>query len=309
MEPKNLRVSPVLTDTSIGYRTDMFSFIAHKIFPDVFVNKRSGKIVTYTADAFRIEKSLASHNSPAKEVDINVSIGDHFDIELHKLKAFVSKREMQEADKPIRPKMDKTEALTGKLLLEYEKTVADVLRNPSVITQTSTPSNLWSNTSTSNPFVDIKTGVNAIKSSTGISANTGIMGWDVLQALLIHPEVRARFPGASEITYDMIAAKLASLFGLKNLWIGDAPYNTANPGQADSLSQIWAEDFIIAYVESEPKEKSRSLGKTYRLRSEGTRKVKEWASEDPEGTYVKVEDEFDVKLIDNNCAYLLDDVL
>lgn len=308
MDPKNLRISPVLSDHSIGWNTEKYSFIGDMLFPNVFVSKSTGKIATYGAENLIINETKVAYNSPSPEANITVSLGDHYDIDEHRLKGFVSDREQEEEDAPIDMKLDTTEALTEKMKLGYEYAIATMMRNASVLTNNFTPSVLWSTLATSDPIGDIKTAMTSVHGRVGFSPNTLALSWDVFQVLLIHPAIVARFPGAAVVTADMIQENLGRLFNpsLKRLLVGDVSYNSANEGQTASLTSMWTKDAWVAYVEPSPKKKDRSMGKTYRLKRRPDRVVHTWRHTDPDGEYIRVTDEFDVKLESVDCVELID---
>lgn len=310
MNPKNLRENPVLTNMSLGYSTEGVNLVADKIYPNVYTPKRSGKIVSYTPDNLRLESTKVAHNSPSPEVILKVSSTDHFDIEEHRIKEFVSSKEIEEADKPIDPKVDATLNVTDKLKLGVEKLAKDSATNPSVVTQgvTLTGTAQWSDSANATPSKDVREAVRKIKSTTGTIANTVVMSWEAMDYLLDTAEVKAFFPGAALVTRDLVKSKASLILGVENIEVADAVFNSAKEGQDDVLESVWGSDVFVGYVEKTPRLKSRSFGKTYRPSKNKSRKVKEWTTEDPEGVYIRAEEEFDKKIVDSNCAYIIRDV-
>ena len=67
----------------------------------------------------------------------------------------------------------------------------------------------------------------------------------LLQNLLKNDDIIARFPGASLITEAMIRANLAAIFGLQQLLVGSASYNSADEGQDASMADLWADDYAM----------------------------------------------------------------
>lgn len=310
MNPKNLRENPVLTQISLGYTTEGYNYIAEKLFPSLFVPKRSGKIVTYDAENLRVENTLVAHNSPSPEVTFQVSISDHFDIEEYRLKSFITKREIEEADKPIDPKKDATMVVTDKLKTGFEALVAQAVTNTTVITQTHALAGTakWSDYANSDPIADIRKAVRTVKAGSGMKANTVALSWEAMDHICMNENVRDQFPGASILTHDLIQKSASALFGVKNILVGDAPYNSAQEGEADVIAPIWGTSVFVGYIETNPTQKSRSFSKCYRPTKNPSRKMKEWTTEDPEGTYVRAEEEFDLKIIDPKCGYVITDV-
>jgi len=303
-QPKDVRISPLLTQTSLGYKQD--GYIAEQLFPIIPVVKDSAKIASYGMDNLRIEKALRGIGAPAAEVGHSVSIGDHYNLEEFALKEEIADELRENCENPINADIDAVVNLTDKLLVAKEKAVADVVRDPAIITQTSAPVN-WSDFVNSDPFADVKLAKTTIFTATGKEANTITICWDVLQELLIHPLLLARFPGAAEVTPQMLNDSIARLFGLERMLVGKAMYNSAKEGQADVLAKIWTADVIVSYTEPNPSLKSRSLGFTYQKAGQN-RQVLKWRDADPttRKDWVSVSDKYDQKLVSASCAYLLD---
>jgi hypothetical protein len=306
--PRDVRHSQLLTNISLGYRQD--GYIAELLYPIVKVQKETAKIVTYGMDNLRIEQSLRAPGASANTVGHSVSIGDHYALEEHAYKEDIPDEVRDNAERPINADKDSTENLTDRLLVRKEKDLADIVRSPSVITQTATPTYTWDDGVNSVPFEDVKTAKTTIRSATGKEANTMMVSWDVLQELLIHPTILGRFPGADMITQQMLLDNVSRLFGLERMLVGKAQYNSATEGQTDSLTDIWTSDVIIAYIDPKPTQKSQTLGRTYQS-TKAQRKALKWRDPDRSAKkdWVSVSDKYDQKTVNAACAYLLDDAI
>lgn len=302
----NTFVSPLLTNISLAYRNE--EYIAEKILPVVPVVKDTAQIATYGMDNLRIEESLRAQGSGANEVNHTLTLGSHYILKDHALKEFVTKEEEDNADKPITPRIDATENLTDRMQVIKEKELADAMANTGVITQNVTLSGTdqWSDFTNSDPFDDIKTGMEAVRSGSGMLPNSFIMSYSVMMTLMIHPDVIARLVNVTVVTSDMVIQALKLAFpNIKNVWIGSAQYNSGVEGGTDTLADIWGKHFWIGYISERPRLKSRSFGYTYQAPGQN-RQVKVLAyDEDREGRFVRVNDKYDQKLVDNKCMYLI----
>lgn len=302
----NVFVSPLLTNISLAYKNE--EYIAEKILPVVSVQKDTAQIATYGMDNLRIEQALRAQGSGANEVSHSLTIGDHYILHDHALKEFVSKEEEDNADKPISPRIDATENLTERMLVIKEKELADALGNTSVITQNVTlaGTDQWSDFTNSDPFDDIKTGMEAVRTGSGKLPNSFIMSYAVMMTLMVHPDLIARLPGTLVVTADTVISALKLAFpNIKNIFVGSAQYNSAVEGATDALADIWGKNFVIAYISTRPTLKDRALGFTYQAIGQN-RQVKVLPyDEDREGRFVRVNDKYDQKLVDNKCAYLI----
>lgn len=309
MPASNFYVSPLLTNVSLAYRND--NYVAEKIFPVNLVKKDTGQIATYTADNLRPEEAMRARGGRTNEVTHGVSIGAHYTLLEYALKELVPVEDEENADDPIRPRLDATENLTDRLWVIKEKDLSDKITATATMTRNTTLSGTsqWSDYNNSDPFGDIKTAKESVRTFALKKANTLILSHDALETLRFHPDIVAKFPGAALITVDMIDQALSKLFGLQNLVVGDAQYNSADEGQTDAFTDIWSKVAIVAYIEPIPRPKSRTLGFNYQRSASRVVDVAEIGSGgeawDRKGAFIRVTDKYDQKLVDVNCGYLI----
>ena len=302
----NTFVSPLLTNISLAYRNE--EYIAEKILPVVPVIKDTAQIATYGMDNLRIEESLRAQGAGANEVNHTVTLGAHYILKDHALKEFVTKEEEDNADKPITPRIDATENLTDRIQVIKEKELADAMANTGVVTQNVTLSGTdqWSDFTNSDPFDDIKTGMEAVRAGSGMMPNTFIMSYATMMTLMIHPDVIARLVNVTIVTSAMVVQALQLAFpNIKNVLVGSAQYNSGVEGGTDALADIWGKHFWVGYISDRPRLKSRSFGFTYQAPGQN-RQIKVLPyDEDKEGRFVRINDKYDQKLVDNKCMYLI----
>lgn len=291
---------PVLTQVSTAYKNE--TFLAEKVLPVMPVSKQSGVYFQYDKENLRIPSStLRAAGSPAKEVDFSVSKGS-FLTQDHALKEFVAQEVQDQAMTPTDPLTDASENVTEKLLLDKESAIATYLTSTANITQNTTLSGTtqWSDYNNSSPINDIKTARQTVKLAVGKTPNILIIGQQVFDALADHPEVieRVKYSQLGVLTTEL----LARLFQIKEVWIGEAVYNSAKEGQSDSLSYIWGKHAILCYIAPTVKLKQLTLGYTF---SFGTRQAERWTDGDRKGTYVRVHDNYQQGIVAATAAYLI----
>lgn len=302
----NTFVSPLLTNISLAYKNE--SYIAELILPVVPVIKDTAQIATYGMDNLRIEESLRAQGSGANEVNHTLTLGAHYILQDHALKEFVTKEEEDNADKPITPRIDATENLTDRLQVIKEKELADTMANTWVITLNTTLSGTsqWSDFDNSDPFDDIKTAMESVRSNSWMLPNTFVMSYAVMMTLMVHPSVIARLPNTVVVTSDWVIQALKLAFpNIKNIFVGSAQYNSGVEWWTDALADIWGKHFWVWYVSDKPRLKSRSFGFTYQAPGQNRQiKVLQY-DEDKEGRFIRINDKYDQKLVDNKCMYLI----
>jgi len=299
-------VSPLLTNISLAYRNE--SYIAEQILPVVPVVKDTAQIATYGMDNLRIEESLRAQGSGANEVNHTLTLGAHYILQDHALKEFVTKEEEDNADKPITPRIDAVENLTDRMLVIKERELAIAMADTGTITQNVTLSGTdqWSDFTNSDPFDDIKAAMETVRTGSGMLPNTFVMSYAVMMTLIVHPDLIARLPNVTVVSSDGVIQALKLAFpNIKNIFVGSAQYNSGLEGGTSALADIWGKHFWVMYVSDKPRLKSRSFGFTYQAPGQN-RQVKVLAyDEDREGRFVRINDKYDQKLVDNKCAYLI----
>ena len=310
----DLFVSPVLTNVSLAYRPG--KLINEEIMPVVTVKKDTGKIATYGMDNLRIVEAIRAQGSNSNEVNHTVSIGDHYILEDRVLRELVAVEEMENADAPIKPKIDSVENLKDRMGVIREKLLADVMGSTAALTLNDTLSGTdqWNVYANSEPISDIQTGIDAVFDATGKEPNTLVFCRDTFNTLIHHPDIISRAQGAVVVTAEVAMQVIKNVFtDIDKVIVGKAKYNSGVEGGADSLTSIWTKNAWVMYIEPKPGLKSRSFGFTYRKKAGMVVQDIPMNTDsnlmDREGDMIRVKDKYDQKLLDVNCAYLIKDAI
>lgn len=170
--------------------------------------------------------------------------------------------------------IDTVEDLSADLLLNREKRVADLLftaANYGAANRVAlaTP---WTNATAGTPIADIQTGIRAcLKKPNKLIC--GKLAWD---ALARHPDIIATLRGIGGATNGLATQdEVARYFGLEKVLVGEARYDSANPGATEALSYVWTGTMaLLAYIPDQPRRNDVMLARTYRYRPEGETGVK-----------------------------------
>lgn len=294
-------VDPALSNVSIKYTND--TFIADFVLPMVRVAKQTGKYYVYDKSNLRVDKTLRAAGSGANEIDTGLAPRGTFSCEDHSLKGFVADEIQDQADAALNPLIDETENITEKMLLDRENSAATLLQNTSNLTQNITLASTaqWSDYSNSDPIGDIRTARTTIHQNTFKKPNTLIIGKQVWDILVDHPQIieRVKYSQLGVITEEL----MARVFQVDKILVGEAGQNTAAEGQTDSLSYVWGKHAIVAYISQEIRIKMLTLGVTFTY---SQRTVKRWRDEDREGTYVRIgNDNYQQAIIAATAGYLI----
>ncbi len=293
-------VDPVLTNLSQKWTNDSEDFIAEKLFPVIEVPKPSGKYWAYNKDNLKAGGTnidLRTGRSKTAEVTFGKSLKDFGPLQEHALKDFITRDEMQFVDSPLDIESDSVDNLNEVMLLAQEISLATMLRDTGIITNNVTLSGTsqWNDYTNSDPFVTIKARVIALRNSAFKKPNTIAFGWDVWLQLVDHPKLleRIKYNRDGVITTADIV-KLFSPYGITQVFVGGAMYDSTVEGQTGTPTSVWGKDVIIGYVT--PRANLRTVNGGYTLRLRDGKKVDKWDEADPEGEYVRNRDYYDQML-------------
>ena len=310
--PRDVHIDVPLSNLVVGFEPQ--NTIVQEIYPIVNVQKQSDVFYKWTkGDFFRLpETTIRAPRTKGRTVNYNVS-SDTFYAHNYALVDEIDYETMVNADAPLQIREKAARNLQNLLMLDYENRVADQLRTGSNLGSNATVSSKWDSTAsgTSDPFADIQTAKDSIRSTTGLEANTIIFGREVYNALLRHADIleRIKYVQRGVVTKDLLAA----LFDVDKVLIGSAIKNTAEEGQSDSFSSVWGKDTIIGHFTNGPDADGRnpSLGYSFRWTNPlfGTpMAVESW--EDPDhGNYMNMRVQYyqDEKIVAPELGYLWED--
>lgn len=291
---------PMLTNVSVKFQNE--DYIAEILMPSFPVKTQNGKYYRYKANHFRPSDTLRAPGSGANEVDFEMDTKGTFHCDDNALKEFVPVELQEQADSAIDPLIDATENVTEKIQIGKEQALATVMANTSILTNYTTLSGTdqWSDYTNSDPMDDIKTAKSAVHAAIFREPNVLVLQKQVYDKLLDHPDIVER------IKYSQLGVAspelLARLFGVDKVVIAGAGYNSATEGQDDSMSYIWGKHAWLLYVAPTKRLKQITFGWTFHYKNRMTEK---WTEGDRKGTYVRVAENYDQKLVSASAAYLL----
>ncbi|MCK5641023.1 MAG: hypothetical protein KAJ19_09510, partial [Gammaproteobacteria bacterium] len=139
-------------------------------------------------------------------------------------------------------------SIKTKMLLAREKRVKDIVFNTTTFTGaalfTDYSGSPWDTAST-DIVAQIGVAKEKVRLGTGVPADSMVIGQAAMENLLKNDDIIARFPGTAVITQAMIEANVAAIFGLQQLLVGQAAYNSADEGQDASMADMWGDDYCL----------------------------------------------------------------
>ena len=307
-------VSQNLALTNFSQRYMPGQFIADRALPVIPVTKVNGNAYyTYGKENLRDENDgPLGQRTPAGERDFTVS-STTIDLNRYSLKDLVTQEEIDEADPVLDPKEDSVMGLMDNILISKERRAASLLFSTTNLSNNTTLSGTsqWSDyaSGVSDPIGDIETAKDSVVDYARVSDDMlkVIMGVDVWREVRHHPDVveRYKYTSGGGVT----RAQFAELIGVNpdNLLIGVSGYDSANEGASLSMANIWGKHLVVEYVPDNPTPRTQTLAATFQKTDNVD--VFEWESQDPQGTWVRVETYYNHAVIDANFGYMIENAV
>ena len=260
----SVHVDVPLTNLSTAYLQSQDAFIASKVFPIVPVQKQTDKFYTYTKnDWFRDEAQLRADATESAGSGYGVSTST-YSCDVYAMHKDIGYQTRANADSQINLDRDATEFVTQRLLLKQEIQFVTDFFTTSVWGTDSTPANLWSDFTNSDPIEDIETGKEAILSVTGQMPNTLVLGYQVYRKLKNHPDIIDRIKYTSGVTGRTVTPELlAAMFDVDRVLVARAIKATNNEGETAAYSFTHGKHALLAHVAPSPGLLTPSAGYTF----------------------------------------------
>jgi len=307
---RDLHIDVPLSNMVIGYEPT--NFIVEDIFPTITVGKQSDKYYKWAkGDFFRIPDTRRSRKTKGHSVEFSVSSDSYFCDNFALVHEFPFEDQIN-ADTILAGREKRARAIKNLLTLDWENRVASMITSGTNLGSYTALSGTsqWSDYTNSDPVNDIEVGKAAIRSTTGLDANTLILGYDVMRKLKHHPDIidRIKYVQKGVVTADV----LASVFEVEKLLVGKAIKNTGSEGLADSFSDVWGKNAILLHTTTgaDAAGVNPSVGYTFRWEASllGGRGMAAEVWNDPDGGMfenVRVQMYQDEKITASELGYLI----
>jgi hypothetical protein len=235
--------------------------VATKLYTPLYREKKTGSLWHSTKDHLRLQSDKRARGAEANSSDAGW-FKTTYTTALHSWKGLVIADDAREVDRAL---SDLDEEVASRnmdvLMINMEKAAHDA-----ATTAASYPSDLTTDlasvggawdTEAGNPVALFRTLSEAIADYCGKRPNSlflSYMGFEYLRDL---PDMKARYVHVHGgiITREMVAQVLQ----IQNIHISDIRYNSANEGIADSISTVWGNDAVLAYVDPTATSKLKSV--------------------------------------------------
>ena len=295
---KDVHYDAILTQVSLGYRLP--SLVAEEVFPVVKVKKESDTYLKWSSVEKKILDDKRAAGTPAKDWgDIKWTTGTYSCVE-HALKKPVPDRVRDNADAPIKPKLNAVKQMTYAIKLGYEKRVAQLAQDTGQIPNAAA-SVAWD---AANPNIedDIDAAKEAFRTRNGFMPNAIIIPYQVARYVVKYLKANSDLSIKERYTIWKLPDVIYDMKTISPQAIED----TAAFGVASSLSNVWGDVVTLCYINPNPGLDDVSFGWTIRSRDW---RVRRWRDEEREAEIVETSVVQDEVLVAPEFAQIITGIL
>ena len=263
LTPSQVHIDAPLTNLTLAYAQSQDAFVAGKVFPIVGVDKQSDKYYIYSRQEMNRTgdvKKLA----PRTEVErIGMSVSnDNYFADVYGLGMDFDEQTLANEDASLDIRAAGAQTLTMRMLVHREEQFVTNFFSDSIWAseytgKASTPSTneviQWSDFTGSDPIINVTDAATTMQlKSGGFRPNTMVVGRQVHDALINHPDILGRLDGGATVTNTALVtkAKLAEIFEVENYYVMDSVKNIAAEGAAESNQFIGGKSALLTYTPS-----------------------------------------------------------
>lgn len=308
----DVHVDRPLTQIAIAYAQNPEVFIADRVFPILPVAKQTDKYFTVPIGAwFRDEMKKRAPGALSAERTHNLST-DSYACDVWALHEMLADQVRANYDSPLQADKEITEGLSQAGMIRKElQWVTDFFGSGIwSVDQTGVDSasptanqvGRWDRAD-STPIEDVRAGKRRVQARTGFRPNKMVIGREVYDALLDHPDIVGRLDrGQTTGAAIVMRQNLAALFELDEVLVMDSVYNSATEGATDSIGFIGGKSALLVYSAPSPGLYVPSGGYTFSwtgLLGSGAlgMRMKRIRDEKRESDMIEIQMAFDQKLV------------
>jgi hypothetical protein len=307
--PGDFHVDKLLSNVGLAWRNK--EYIGTNILPTVNVKNETDLYAEYDkADWFRDEVRKRAAGTPAARIGLGVTLTASYTAEEYAIAAAIPWRVKNNADSILSLNTQVTQLLADAILRARERRISTLLFEDGTASNWTsntalTGNNQWNNytAADSTPISDIDTGIKTVIENTAGHYPTDIvMGKDVYWKLRRHPEIIDHaYAGGDRGPKTITPGKIGEIFGIPNVHVGYARYNTSAEGATASYSDIWGKHCWIGFNNKTPSMWTPSAVYQFRVRY----RVRSWFNDEDEADIIEAGEIVDEKLISASCGYLI----
>jgi hypothetical protein len=261
LTPSQVHIDQPLSNLTLAYAQEQTNFIADKVFPTVGVQRQSDKYYIYdranmnrTGDVQKL--------APRTEVNrIGMTISnDSYFADVYGLGMDFDEQTLANEDAMLDIRSAGAQTLAMRLMIHREEQFASTFFATGIWgteydgvagSPTAGQVRQWSDYTNATPIRNVTDARAAMQlKSGGFKPNTMVVGKEVRDILINHPDILARLNGGATVTNTALItnAKLAEIFEVENFYVMEAVKNTAVEGLAESNAFIGGKSALLVHA-------------------------------------------------------------
>ena len=253
LTPSAVHIDQPLTNLTLAYAQSQENFIADKVFPTVGVSKQSDKYYIYDRANMNRTGDVAklAPRTEVNRIGMTLSTSSYF-ADVYGLGMDFDEQTLANEDAMLDIRSAGAETLAMRLMIHREEQFATNFFSTGVwgTDNTLSGTSQWSDYTNSTPIQDVTAARRAVQlASGGFKPNTMVVGKEVRDKLINHPDILARLNGGATVTNTALItdAKLAEIFEVENFYIMEAVKNSSVEGVAESNAFIGGKHALLVH--------------------------------------------------------------
>lgn len=260
LTPSQVHLDKPLTNLTLAFVQSDAGFVADKVFPVVGVEHQSDKYYIYDRENFNRTGDVAKV-APRTELNtIGMSISNsNYTADVYGLAMDFDEQTLANEDAALDIRAAGAQTLATRMMIHREEQFATTFFSTGVwgtevdgaASPTGTDVYHWSDYTNATPIQDVTAARRAMQlASGGFKPNTMVVGKEVRDTLINHPDVLARLNGGATVTNTALITdqKLAEIFEVENFYVMEAVKNESAEGVAESNAFIGGKHALLTYT-------------------------------------------------------------
>lgn len=260
LSPSAVHIDAPLTNLTIAFVQETAGFIADRVFPKVPVTKKTDKYYIYDRAQFNRTGEVKARAPRTQAPRIGMSLStDTYSTDVFSLATDFDFETLANEDAALDVRSAAASMLTSQLLIDREIKWASTYFTGGVWSTdwdgvAGAPSTnqvrQWSDYTNSTPIQDVTKIKRTVQlKSGGFKPNVMVVGKEVRDTLVNHPDILVRLNGGATVTNTALVtdAKLAEIFDVEEFLVMETVKNTGLEGLAESNAFIGGKAVAFYY--------------------------------------------------------------
>lgn len=269
---RDLHIDTPLTNFALQAFQSQQDYVTPGLLPVVNVDKQSNKYYVLDRDSWLMTpaSALRSPKAPPRRVEWKVSSDSYF-ADNYALANEIAKEDLSNADMALMVRERSAEFVTEMLVRDYEQRVATLFTTGANygtghVTSLSTAGTQWTAVLSADIRSQITSAHAAIRSDTGMRANTLIVDFDSYQLMSQNARLLANF-AYTAVPGQLTEQQLKDVLSVDRIVVAKGIRNSAGEKAGTSVfssTNIWGRNAILCYMGQATTQKAMTFATAFR---------------------------------------------